>query len=265
MIMQAVSGYVWAAITTAAMMAFVGGAGAQETRLKVPKVIVMAQAGPVEPPYMRDPGKSYARNPYFGRYRVEEDKFAEVPCTATRIAFAQGGRCLQGYRLTVPEIANNRGGNPCDMALDVVGANTGKLYIEADILALDPYKVTANGSPPRSCYVHSYIGYDQEDFQDMNQVTRRGTNWRNLQIDGQARSIEFTDGSHQCVAVLRPGPVWLGGYTYMMHASICRMDNASVQAEDVAYVLASLQTRTYDPVGNLRKPDDPVYGLPGRR
>ena len=30
-----------------------------------------------------------------------------------------------------------------DMALDVVGANTGKLYIEADILALDPYKVTA--------------------------------------------------------------------------------------------------------------------------
>ena len=263
-IMQAVSGYVWA-IATGAMLAFVSSAcAAQETRLKVPKVIVMAQAAPVEPPYMRDPGKAYARNPYFGRYRVEEDKFAEVPCTATRIAFAQGGRCLQGYRLTVPEIANNRGSNPCDLALDVVGANTGKLYIEADILALDPYKVTANGSSPRSCYVHSYIGYDQEDFQDMNQVTRRGTNWRNLQIDGQARSIEFTDGSHQCVAVLRPGPVWRGGYTYMMHASICRMDNASVQAEDIAYVLASLQTRTYDPVGNLRKPDDPVYGPAGR-
>ena len=151
------------------------------------------------------------------------------------------------------------------MALDVVGANTGKLYIEADILALDPYKVTANGSPPSWCYVHSYMGYDQEDFQDMNEVTRRGTNWRNLQIDGQARSIEFTDGSHQCVAFLRPGPVWLGGYTYMMHASICRMDNASVQSADIAYVLGSLQTRTYDPVGNLRKPDDPVYGPAGRR
>jgi hypothetical protein len=265
MIMQAVSGYVSAAITTAAMMAFVSGACAQETRLKVPKVIVMAQAAPVEPPYMRDPWKSYARNPYFGRYRVEEDKFAEVPCTATRIAFAQGGRCLQGYRLTVPEVVTRFGSNPCDMALDVVGANTGKLYIEADILAVDPYKVTANGSPPSSCYVHSYMGYDQEDFQDMNQVTRRGTNWRNLQIDGQARSIEFTDGSHQCVAVLRPGPVWRGGYTYMMHASICRMDNANVRAEDVAYVLASLQARTYDPVGNLRKPDDPVYGPTGRR
>jgi hypothetical protein len=264
MIMPAVSGYVWA-IAAAGMMALVGSACAQETRLKVPKVIVMAQAAPVEPPYMRDPWKAYARNPYFGRYRVEEDKFAEVPCTATRIAFAQGGRCLQGWRLTVPETATRFGSNPCDMAFDVVGANTGKLYIEADILALDPYKVTANGSPPSSCYVHSYMGYDQEDFQDMNQVTRRGTNWRNLQVDGQARSIEFTDGSHQCVAVLRPGPVWLGGYTYMMHASICRMDNANVRAEDVAYVLASLQTRTYDPVGNLRKPDDPVYGPAGRR
>jgi hypothetical protein len=43
------------------------------------------------------------------------------------------------------------------------------------------------------------------------------------------------------------------------------MDNASVQAEDIAYVLGSLQTRTYDPVGNLRKPDDPVYGPPGGR
>jgi hypothetical protein len=258
MIMQVVAGYAWA-VATAAMIAFASGACAQETRLKVPKVIVMAQAAPVEPPYMRDPWKAYARNPYFGRYRVEEDKFAEVPCTATRIAFAQGGRCLQGYRLTVPEIANNRGSNPCDMALDVVGANTGKLYIEADILALDPYKVTANGSPPSSCYVHSYMGYDQEDFQDMNQVARRGSNWHNLQINGQERSIEFSDGPHNCVAVLKPGPVWLGGYTYMMHASICRTDTAAVQAADIAYVLASLQTRTYDPVGNLRKADDPIY------
>jgi len=137
------------------------------------------------------------------------------------------------------------------------------LYIEADILAFDPYKVTASGSSPRWCYVHGYLGYDQEDFQDMNEVTRRGTNWRNLQIDGQARSIEFTDGSHQCVAVLRPGSVWLGGYTYMIHASICRTDTSSVQAGDIAYVLGSLQTRTYDPVGNLRKADDPIYRSAG--
>ena len=260
--MPAASSYA-CAIVTAAMIVAVSGACAQETRLKLPKVIVTAEAAPGEPPYMRDPAKAYARNPYFGRYRVEEDNFVEVPCTATRIAFAPGGRCLQGYRLTLPEVSNEIGGNSCDLALDVVGANTGKLYIEADILAFDPYKVTANGSPPRWCYVHGYLGYDQEDFQDMNSVTRRGTNWHNLQIDGQARSIEFSDGPHNCVAVLRPGPVWLGGYTYMMHASICRTDTAAVQAQDIAYVLASLQTRTYDPVGNLRKAGDPLYGPAG--
>jgi hypothetical protein len=262
MMMQAASSYAFA-IVAAAMMALVSSAYAQDERLKVPKVIVLAQAAPGEPPYMRDPWKSYARNPYFGRYRVEEGNFAEVPCTATRIAFAQGGRCLQGYRLTLPEVSNEIGGNSCDLALDVVGANTGKLYIEADILAFDPYKVTANGSPPRWCYVHGYMGYDQEDFQDMNEVTRRGRNWRNLQINGQERSIEFSDGPHNCVAVLKPGPVWLGGYTYMMHASICRTDTAAVQAQDIAYVLASLQTRTYDPVGNLRKAGDPIYGPTG--
>jgi len=260
--MRAVSSHM-CAIVAAAMIVSIGGACAQETRLKVPKVIVMAQAAPVEPPYMRDPWKAYARNPYFGRYRVEEDKFSEVPCTATRIAFAQGGKCLQGYRLTLPEASTRSGGNPCDLALDVVRATSGRLSIEADILAFDPYEVFATGSPPRWCYVHGYMGYDQEDFQDMNQITRRGTNWHNLQINGQERSIEFSDGTHNCVAVLKPGPVWLGGYTYMMHASICRTDTAAVQAQDIAYVLASLQTRTYDPVGNLRKAGDPIYGPAG--
>jgi hypothetical protein len=60
---------------------------AQETKqLPVPNVTVTAPAAPVEPPYLRDPWKSYQRNPYAGRYRVEEDKFPEVPCTETRIA-----------------------------------------------------------------------------------------------------------------------------------------------------------------------------------
>jgi hypothetical protein len=122
----------------------------------------------------------------FGRYRVEEDKFSEVPCTQTRIAFSQGGKCLQGYRLgvaaggTTSQLGSS---SPCDMGLDVVIDTVGKLAIEADILGFDPYKVYATGSLPRGCYVRSYTGYDQEHFQDMNQVTRRGTNWRNLQIN----------------------------------------------------------------------------------
>jgi hypothetical protein len=154
------------------------------------------------------------------------------------------------------------------MGFDVVMDTTGKLVVEADILVFDPYKVVASGgSPPRICYVLSGLGYGRKDFQDMNQVTRRGTNWHNLVIDEQDRqnrSIEFSDRPHNCVAVLKHGPVWRGGYIWMMHASICRTDTAAVQAEDVGYVLGSLQTRIYDPVGNLRNANDPTtYGPAG--
>ena len=64
--MQAVSSFAWA-IVTAAMMLSVSGSYAQDERLKVPNVIVVAQAAPGEPPYMRDASKSYARKPYLGR------------------------------------------------------------------------------------------------------------------------------------------------------------------------------------------------------
>jgi hypothetical protein len=73
---------------------------AQQTeQLTLPRVTVSVPAIPVSPPYLRDPGTAYQRNPYTGRYRVEEDKFREVPCAATRIASAAGGKCLQRYRL----------------------------------------------------------------------------------------------------------------------------------------------------------------------
>jgi hypothetical protein len=273
--MRTVSSYA-SAILTAAMMASAGFAYAQDTKLSVPNVIVAAVAGPVEP-YMRDPWKAYARNPYFGRYRVEEDKFSQVPCMQTRIAFGPGGKCLQGYRLGPPGPSGAAGNNsnPCDMALDVVIDTTGKLAIEADILIFDPFKVMPTGSVPRWCYIHPYTHYDQEDFQDMNQMTRRGTNWRNLRINDmqdqwyggdRLRSIEFSDGSHNCLGVRKPGPVWRGGHMYIMHASICRTDTATVQAQDVAYVLVSLQTRIYDPLGNLRQANDATtYGSAGNR
>src|SRR5215469_1119086 len=97
--MRTVSSYA-SAIMTAAITALASGAYAQNSQLTVPNVTVTAPAAPVEPPYMRDPWKAYGRNPYFGRYRVEEDKFVEVPCTATRIAVGASGKCLHGYRLT---------------------------------------------------------------------------------------------------------------------------------------------------------------------
>ena len=97
--MRAISTYANAVIVMAAMLAQGIGAYAQDNKLSLPDVAVTALAGPFEPPYMRDPGKAYARNPYFGRYRVEEDKFTEMPCSATRIALGASGKCLQGYRL----------------------------------------------------------------------------------------------------------------------------------------------------------------------
>lgn len=254
--MRAVSSYA-SAIVVAAIIASTSGAFAQSTQqLPLPEVTVTAPAAPVVPPYLRNPWKSYERNPYAGRYRVEEDKFPEVPCNVTRIASTAGGKCLQGYRLTPGGvITRGPGWITCDMALDVTIYNSGNLSIEADTLILDPYKLTALGYQQRSCYVNEYKGYDQEDFQDVNQVTRRGTNWRNLVGDGQNKSIEFSDGPHNCVAVKKPGPRWQGGYVYMLHASICRTDAAAVRAEDISYALGSLQLRQYDPVGNLRKPE----------
>jgi hypothetical protein len=265
--MRAISCYA-SVIVTAAMMASASGAYAQDNKLSIPNVTVTAPAAPVAPPYVD-------RGGFFGRYRVEEDKFVEVPCTTTRIAFGPGGKCLQGYRLG--HVVNGSAGNTnnCEMALDVVIDTTGKLTIEADILVFDPHRVTATGSPPQKCYVGGQWRYNEKNFQDMNQVTRRGTNWHNLQINDmqdqwyvqdRLRSIEFSDGPHNCIAVRKPGPVWRGGFIYMMHASICRTDTTTVQAEDVAYVLGSLQTRIYDPAGNLRQATDPTtYGPTGNQ
>ena len=100
---------------------------------------------------------------------------------------------------------------------------------------------------------NGYTGYDQEDFQDLNQVTRRGTAWHNLVGSAEDKSIEFSDGPHNCVAVHKAGPPWRGGYVYVLHASICRTDTAAGRAEDISYTLGSLQIRQHDPAGNLRK------------
>lgn len=242
-----------------AVMAYVTDAGGQQTeQLVLPNVTVTAPAPPVEPPYLRDPGKAYERNPYNGRYRVEENKFREVPCTATRIASTAGGKCLQGYRLIpalMQQITNPKGGDNCDLSLDVVVYTAGNLSIEADTLIFDPYKLTAIGhQTSQFCYVNGNAGYALEDFRDMNQMTRRGTNWRNLVGNGDDKSIEFSDGPHNCAAVQRSGPKWSGGYIYMMHASICRTDTAPMGPDDVASALATLQIRQHDPVGNLRAP-----------
>jgi hypothetical protein len=76
--------------------------------------------------------------------------------------------------------------------------------IEADTTIFDPYKLTAGGPTGNGCYVEGFARYDQEDLRDMNQVTRRGTNWHNMIGSGEDKSIEFSDGPYNCVAVKKP-------------------------------------------------------------
>jgi hypothetical protein len=235
------------------------GADAQVKQLTVPNVTVTAPAPPAEPPYLRSsPWESFQRNPYFGRNRVEENRFAKVSCVQTRIAAVDGASCLLGYRLT-SGIANyalrpNGAENICDMALDVVIYTVGNLSVEASTLIFDPRKLRGNGFPTSDCFVESFPGYDLAEFQDMNQVTRRGTNWHGLTGSGDAKSIAFSADDHDCIAIRRPGPRWNGGYTYMLNASICRTGSQALQDGDLARALAPLQIRTYDPNGNLARP-----------
>jgi len=145
-----------------------------------------------------------------------------------------------------------RAATSCDMALDVVSFENTKLAVEADILIFDPYKLMSEGALSPNCYIRSYLNYGEEEFQDMNQVTRRGVNFRNLVASGEDKAIEFNDNARNCKAIRRAGPRWQGGYVYIVHMSICRKDTAQVQAEDIAYVFTNLRIRTYDPIGNLR-------------
>ena len=67
-------------IAGVAIIAPAAGAWAQQTeQLSLPNVTVTAPATPAPAPYLRDPGKAYQRNPYNGRYRVEEDKYSRGP------------------------------------------------------------------------------------------------------------------------------------------------------------------------------------------
>jgi hypothetical protein len=231
------------------MTASMVSAGAEETQLSLPDISVMAPGPTDAPPYLRDQWNATGRNPYPGRDRVEEDKFTRVPCSDTRVVAISGGTCLQGYRFDTGPIPAPR---PCDMALDVTLFENARISVEVDMLVFDPYKVTALGGMSSRCYVRGFLGYGVADFADMNQVTRRGVNFRNLVGAGDDKAIEFDVDGHHCKAIRRTGPRWQGGYVYIGHVSICRTDAAQVQADDVAYVFNTLRVRIYDPHGNLR-------------
>ncbi len=240
-----------AAAVAAMFCRWAGRRGERRTRaMTVPDVNVTAPSATApQPPYLLDPGKGGSlRNGFHGRYRNEEDKFVQQPCNTTRLASSAGGTCLVGYRL---DGGAARYGTNCDMGLDVVMYNTGGLAVEADIVSFDPQKVTAMGAHSK-CRIVPYSGYDATDFQDMNQVTRRGSNFHNLvDVSDTDRRVEFYDGNNRpCMAMRRIGPPWQGGNIWVMHVSICRTDAAAVSGQDIAPRIAnSLLVRIYDPSG----------------
>src|SRR6516225_1663176 len=69
-------------------------------------------------------------------------------CRARRLVL-RSARVAHVYKDIVSlfqELAAQTIQNPCDMGVDLVIDTTGKLTIEADILAFDPYRVTATGA-----------------------------------------------------------------------------------------------------------------------
>jgi hypothetical protein len=197
-------------------------------------------------------------NPYYGRNRVDESIFAEKPCSEMRLSSSIGSKCLEGY-----QIGGDSAANPCHIQLSVVMGTTAAYNFEADVFVFDPYLVGSGGQAlPRGCAVSKQPQYDLARLQDMNQMTRRGSNWRsyvnNFVNDGGDISSEYSDGQLGCLAFRRLGPNWRGGVVWSIHAAICRLDGTAVRPADVHALLSSLTIRVYDPRGNLRPPEQSI-------
>jgi hypothetical protein len=245
-----------AAIAAAAMIAC-GSAVAQDKQAPLPDVNVTAPAVPKESFITRG-----FTNPYTGHTRVEEDKWPVIPCSTARISSVAGGTCQNGAPTETFMSLSHNGSEPnCIIYHQLVTFQTGVLSVEADTFIFDPYKVVS-GSPTghqdKDCNVWSSLRLP-DDFHDMNQVTRRGTNWQNFVKGSPLRTMQFADGNHACLAIEKLGPPWRGGYIWVVHASMCEPDTRAVQGADVTTVLTALRLDRYDPLGNLRAPSGDTF------
>ncbi len=140
------------------------------------------------------------------------------------------------------------------MAHDLVMTTLGNLAVEADVIVVDPYFISAIGPQHKGCAAQSGYGDLHGEFPDMNQMTRNGGGWRNFVENGDLTSMAFTLGRDNCVAFEKRGPPWKFGQVYVMHVSVCRKDGGAVGAPEIDRVVATLLVRTYEPRGNLRGP-----------
>jgi hypothetical protein len=248
--MRAINALASALITAGICSGTLSGGTVGQT-LGLPEVTVTAP--PITPSWKK-------WNPYSSNPRVEEEKWPDIPCGDSRISAGGATDCRTG-----PPLGQDGMGLPnsnmtsispsnCRMAHDLVFTNTGNLMIEADAVVVDPYFVSATGSQHKGCYVQAHYSDLREDFPDMNQMTRRGSAWRNFVESGDLSTMEFSLGVSDCRALEKRGPTWLGGHTYVIHASVCRKDGRNVDAANVESALGSLQVRLYEPRGNLRPP-----------
>jgi hypothetical protein len=191
-------------------------------------------------------------NPFTGDTRVDEARWPVIPCASARIDFGPGAKCQTGTQVET-FLTMSQGGR-CDIARQVAMINNARYQVEADVMIFDPLKVTATGHQLKNCTVWTGFTNMPDDFKDMNQMTRRGTGWRNF-TKGVPQSVaEYSDGARNCLAVERLGPPWHGGYVWVVHASICPATPAPLQNADIDVVFATLQLRQYDAEGNLRGP-----------
>jgi hypothetical protein len=223
------------------------GAADEQKLAPLPEVTVTAPR-PVTPPE-----KKFV--PYFGNPRVEEDKWPDIPCSDSRVGVAAAGTCKTGTpQESAPGLLPNGPNSNCRIAHDLVMTNLGNLAIEADVMVFDPYYVSGIGHQHQRCAVLTGYGDLREDFADVNQMTRKGSGWRNFLDNGDLTTMQFSVGFSECLAIEKRGPRWGIGRVYIIHASVCRNDRRSVEGTDVDYVLGSLRVNTYEPRGNLRPP-----------
>src|SRR6266480_2015046 len=235
------------ALLIAAAAVFPGIAVAADASLSLPEVSVTAP--PITPAWKK-------WNPYGGSIRVEEDKWPDIPCSASRIAAGAVTGCKTGPQLSyagvglpgndrAPDLSN------CKLAHDLVMTNLGVLAVEADVIVVDPYLISAIGPQHKGCAAQAGYGDPREDFPDLNQMTRNGGGWRNFAETDDLTSMGFSLGRDNCVAFEKRGPPWKFGHVYVIHASICRKDGGGIGLAEINYVIAALLVRTYEPRGNL--------------
>jgi len=221
---------------------------ADQSSLGLPEVTVTAP--PITPSWKK-------WSPYSSNPRVEEDKWPDIPCSGSKISSGAASTCKTGPLLGHEGMGLANGNlsidaSNCLMGHDLVITNLGNLGVEADVIAVDPYYVSATGSQHKGCYAQSHYSDLREDFPDMNQMTRKGSGWRDFVEKGDLSTMAFSVGSDDCRAIEKRGPTWLAGHVYVIHASVCRKDGHAIEVTDIDFALRSLLVRAYEARGNLR-------------